>query len=67
MISASSPGQAAANCPACGVPSSRVHGRYRRLLQDLPAGGWAVLTALTIRQLRCGVGRWWGGWRRTRR
>lgn len=55
VISASLPGQATANCLACGMSSSRVHGRYRRLLQDLPAGGRAVLIALTIRRLRCGT------------
>jgi hypothetical protein len=30
---------AAAACRGCGISSSRVHGHYRRLLRDLPAGG----------------------------
>ncbi|WP_160330346.1 transposase family protein, partial [Sphaerimonospora mesophila] len=42
-----------AACPGCGTLSSRIHGRYRRLLQDLPAGGRPLLIALTVRRLRC--------------
>ncbi|WP_345577055.1 ISL3 family transposase [Nonomuraea rosea] len=42
-----------APCRACGTISSRVHGRYRRLLHDLPAAGRPVLIALTIRRLTC--------------
>lgn len=42
-----------ASCRACGTISSRVHGRYRRLLHDLPAAGRPVLIALTIRRLTC--------------
>lgn len=41
-------------CPACGQISSRVHGRYRRLLQDLPVGGRPVLIGVTVRRLKCG-------------
>jgi transposase len=41
-------------CLACGQASSRVHGRYRRLLQDLPAGGRPVLIGVTVRRLKCG-------------
>jgi transposase len=41
-------------CPGCGVSSARLHGRYQRLLQDLPAGGRAVLIALSVRRLVCG-------------
>src|SRR6266481_5577979 len=44
---------AAAACRGCGIPSSRVHGHYRRLLHDLPAGGRPVLIALTVRRLAC--------------
>ncbi|WP_285773884.1 ISL3 family transposase [Microtetraspora sp. NBRC 13810] len=40
-------------CRTCGTPSSRVHGHYRRLLNDLPAGGRPVLIALTVRRLTC--------------
>jgi predicted transposase YbfD/YdcC len=32
----------------------RLHGHYRRLLQDLPAGGRQVLIAVTVRRLACG-------------
>ncbi|MEV4362696.1 ISL3 family transposase [Nonomuraea sp. NPDC049625] len=42
-----------APCRACGTISSRVHGRYRRLLHDLPAAGRPVLIALTMRRLTC--------------
>jgi len=41
-------------CPACGWVSSRVHGRYRKLLQDLPVGGRPVLIGVTVRRLKCG-------------
>ena len=44
---------AAAACRGCGISSSRVHGHYRRLLRDLPAGGRPVLIALTVRRLAC--------------
>ncbi|MCA2230500.1 ISL3 family transposase [Nonomuraea aurantiaca] len=40
-------------CPRCGMTSSRLHGHYRRLLQDLPAGGRPVLIALSVRRLKC--------------
>lgn len=43
-----------ASCPGCGVSSMRLHGHYRRLLQDLPAGGRQVLIAVTVRRLACG-------------
>jgi transposase len=42
------------DCPGCGRPSARLHGHYRRLLQDLPAGGRQVLVDLTVRRLKCG-------------
>jgi transposase len=42
-----------AACRGCGMFSSRVHGRYRRLLHDLPAGGRPVRIALTVRRLAC--------------
>ncbi len=40
-------------CPGCGISSDRLHGHYRRLLQDLPAGGRQVLIRLSIRRLTC--------------
>ena len=33
------PAAAEAACPGCGTLSGRVHGRYRRRLHDVPAGG----------------------------
>ncbi|MFI7148437.1 ISL3 family transposase [Nonomuraea sp. NPDC050022] len=41
------------SCPGCGQPSTRLHGHYRRLLQDLPVGGRQVLIDLTVRRLKC--------------
>jgi Transposase/zinc-finger of transposase IS204/IS1001/IS1096/IS1165 len=52
LVAASTRGAAAA-CRGCGISSSRVHGHYRRLLRDLPAGGRPVLIALTVRRLAC--------------
>ena len=52
LVAARTPGTAAA-CRGCGMSSSRVHGHYRRLLHDLPAGGRRVLIALTVRRLAC--------------
>ena len=42
-----------ARCPRCGQPSSRVHGRYQRLLADGAAGGRPLLIALSVRRFRC--------------
>lgn len=47
------PVQVPVSSRACGAVSSRVHGRYRRTLQDVPAGGRQVLIALTVRRLVC--------------
>jgi hypothetical protein len=44
---------AQARCPGCGQPSSRVHGRYQRLLADGAAGGRPLLIALSVRRFRC--------------
>ncbi|MGW0811316.1 transposase family protein [Nonomuraea sp. NPDC002799] len=41
-------------CRECGVSSSRVHGRDRRVLRDLPTGGRPMLIAVTVRRLICG-------------
>lgn len=46
-------GGGSARCPGCGTSSDRLHGHYRRLLQDLPAGGRQVLINLSVRRLRC--------------
>lgn len=52
VISASSrAGQAC--CPECGMPSSRVHGRYARTVADGAAGGRPLLIALAVRRFRC--------------
>jgi transposase len=40
-------------CPRCGQPSSRVHGRYQRILADGAAGGRLLLIALKVRRFRC--------------
>jgi hypothetical protein len=42
-----------ARCPKCGEPSSRVHGRYQRLVADGAAGGRPLLIALSVRRFRC--------------
>ncbi|MFF5109545.1 ISL3 family transposase [Streptosporangium sp. NPDC000509] len=47
-------GGAPALCPGCRAPSTRLHGHYRRLLQDLPTGGRQILINLTVRRLKCG-------------
>ncbi|MEV6985710.1 ISL3 family transposase [Sphaerisporangium sp. NPDC051017] len=52
LVTARTP-NAPAVCWACGSPSARVHGHYRRLLRDLPAAGRPVLIALTVRRLIC--------------
>jgi transposase len=52
LVAARTPGTAAA-CRGCGMSSSKVHGYYRRLLHDLPAGGRRVLIALTVCRLAC--------------
>jgi hypothetical protein len=46
---------AAGICPECGVVSTRVHRRYRRVVQDLPSGGRLVRVGLTVRRFRCGT------------
>lgn len=39
-----------AQCGACGVWSTTVHGRYARRLADVRLGGHEVLVALTVRR-----------------
>jgi hypothetical protein len=41
------------DCPACGTPTRRVHGRYERTLVDVPAGCREVVVRLTVRRFRC--------------
>ena len=41
-------------CRGCGVPSTRVHDRYQRRLQDLSCGGRLVQVELMVRRFRCG-------------
>jgi hypothetical protein len=53
VLVAAHTGDGAAACRGCAASSSRVHGRYRRLLRDLPAAGRPVLIALTVRRLAC--------------
>jgi transposase len=45
--------QAAALCPACTAPATRVHSRYRRTLADLPWGAVTVRLWLQARKLFC--------------
>src|SRR5262245_12673495 len=42
-----------AQCPCCGQPSARVHGRYVRPVRDLPWQGRAVTLRLTARKFLC--------------
>lgn len=52
VIEADSRAQESA-CPGCEQLSSRVHGRYRRTLLDLPIAGRTVTIRLTVRRFRC--------------
>lgn len=40
-------------CPDCQGCSSRVHSRYQRIIQDLPASGVAVQLKLQVRRFFC--------------
>jgi transposase len=40
-------------CPTCGQRSVRIHSRYDRLLQDLPAHGRAIHIELQLRRFFC--------------
>lgn len=44
---------AAALCPDCGTPSTRVHGRYQRRLADLAVSGQPVVIRLQVRRFAC--------------
>ena len=45
---------AEAACHRCGLSSAQVNSRYRRRLQDLAAGGRAVMIDLEVRRFFCG-------------
>jgi transposase len=47
------PTTGSACCPACGVPSDRVHSHYTRTVADLPWRGRRVVLRLTVRRYRC--------------
>jgi transposase len=40
-------------CPVCGVPSGRVHSRYRRRAWDLPWYDWPVQVSVVARRFFC--------------
>lgn len=40
-------------CPGCGTAGTRVHGRYRRQLGDLPCHGHRVRLEVDVRRFRC--------------
>ena len=42
-----------AACPSCSRRSSRVHGRYRRRLDDLPTFGQRVTLSVEVRRFKC--------------
>jgi hypothetical protein len=42
-----------AACPSCSRRSSRVHGRYRRRLDDRPSFGQRVTLSLEVRRFKC--------------
>ncbi|WP_369220599.1 ISL3 family transposase [Streptomyces sp. R39] len=44
-------------CPGCGVPTRRVHSRYRRRLADAAVGGRPVVIGLGVRRLFCDTAR----------
>ncbi|MFI6842427.1 transposase family protein [Nonomuraea africana] len=45
---------AKASCPECGLPSARVHSRYRRTVWDLATCGRPVKVELEVRRFFCG-------------
>jgi transposase len=42
-----------ASCPLCGCSSSRIHSRYRRILQDLPCVGKTLRLVVQVRRFFC--------------
>lgn len=43
----------AAECPACGSASQRIHSNYTRKLRDLPSHGRTVIIHVAARRFRC--------------
>ncbi|MEV1005356.1 transposase family protein [Nonomuraea sp. NPDC050202] len=43
-------------CPRCATPTTRVHDRYQRRLQDVSCGGRPIQVALEVRRFLCGSG-----------
>src|SRR3569833_1878814 len=43
----------AAECPACGSASQRIHSNYTRKLRDLPSHGRSVIIHVAARRFRC--------------
>ena len=41
------------DCPACGLPSRRLHSRYLRVLHDLPWQGRPATIRIAARRFRC--------------
>jgi transposase len=46
-------GKAVGACPSCSVPSTTRHGRYGRLLQDLPEQGTVVTLSVQVTRWQC--------------
>nr|WP_245922574.1 ISL3 family transposase [Nocardia nova] len=46
-------GDGPVGCPACSMPSRRVHSRYERRLSDTAVGGREVMIRLRVRRLFC--------------
>ncbi|WP_338861701.1 transposase family protein (plasmid) [Mycetohabitans rhizoxinica] len=42
-----------AHCTACGATSSRIHGWYRRRVEDLPCSGHRVTLEIHVQHFRC--------------
>src|SRR4051794_30588390 len=40
-------------CPACGTPSTRVHGRYQRRISDTAISGRPIGILLHVRRFAC--------------
>lgn len=45
--------RSAVDCPACGLPSRRLHSRYPRVLHDLPWQGRPATIRIAARRFRC--------------
>jgi transposase len=45
--------RSAVDCPACGLPSRRLHSRYPRVLRDLPWQGRPATIRVAARRFRC--------------